>query len=167
MQVAEAVTSLLECVQAGLTTPVCKAFWHPGPNAPFDVCESSDSGNGQLWVAHGTDQPGWPAPSAEPVTCATTWSAAIEVGIVRCAQGQLGDDGSLPAADLITADAQQQDEDRLVIRNAIMCCWDVDGKDVIVEGWEAIEPQGGCVGGVWTVVIRDAGCDCASWDQPS
>ena len=52
-------------------------------------------------------------------------------------------------------------------RNGFANNHNVDGMDLIVEGWEAIEPQGGCVGGVWTVVIRDAGCDCASWDQLS
>ena len=62
-------------------------------------------------------------------------------------------------------DAEQQEADRLAIRNAIMCCWMIEGRDTVIEGWIPIPPNGGCVGGVWTIQIRDAGCDCSNWES--
>lgn len=166
MRVAEALSSLLECASQALETPVCREFENPGPNAPHDNCQQGDDGtDGQLWVANIDTQPGWPAPTGEPTTCATPWSETIEVGIVRCAISKLTDDGQPPDADDVTADAQQQQTDKLALKRAILCCMPLEGKDMIVVGWEAIEPQGGCVGGIWTIIIRDAGCDCSTWDS--
>lgn len=166
MQVADALTDLLECAQISLDPPVCRVFKYPGDGAPHDVCSTTpDGADGQLWVGHVNDVPGWPGGTGEPTTCATPFAATIEIGIVRCAKGKLKDNGKLPPAEDVTADAEQQDADRLAIRNAILCCLDIDSKDLIIEGWTPITPQGGCVGGVWTITIRDSGCDCGSWDQ--
>jgi len=57
----------------------------------------------------------------------------------------------------------KQHVDKLAVRYVIMCCFGIEPKDLVVEGWDPVDPQGGCVGGVWTIRIRDAGCDCASW----
>lgn len=161
MLLADAIDSILECALEAIDPPVCRSFKNPGENAPYDSCETSpDGGDGQLWIAHLGSQPGWPQQDIEPTTCATAWAEQIEVGIVRCAQSKIRDDGTPPAPDLVTADAEQQEDDRLAIRNAILCCSIVEGRDLIVVGWEPIEPQGGCVGGTWTMFIRDAGCSC-------
>lgn len=161
MRVAEVLTELLSCALDEVDPPVCRSFKHPGANAPHDVCSTnSDGDDGQLWVAHLSGQEGWPTPTGEPTTCTTPWTERFEVGIVRCAQGVLEDDSTAPDEELVTADAEQQDLDRIALRTAFMCCLQLDGKDLIIEGWEATEPLGGCVGGVWTIAIRDDGCDC-------
>lgn len=163
--------TLLECVQDALGSeyPVCRTFINPGPDAPHDVCSRSTIDgvevDGQLWVAHLTQTSGWPAPTGLPTTCATAFSNQIELGIVRCAEGKLTDQGNIPAADLITNDAIAQQRDRLILLNAILCCAPIEGKDIIVQDWTAIPPTGGCVGGVWTFYVRDAGCACSSMES--
>ena len=163
--------ALLDCVHdlLGSEYPVCRTFINPGPDAPHDVCSrgmiDGVEVDGQLWVAHLTTTSGWPAPTGLPTTCATTWTNQIELGIVRCAEGKLTDQGNVPAAGLITNDAVAQERDRLILREAIMCCMPVEGRDIIVQDWLAIPPAGGCVGGVWTFFVRDAGCDCGSLDS--
>lgn len=166
MLLADALDDLLNCALAAIDVPVCRSFKYPGSNASHDVCETSrDGGDGQLWVAHVGSQPGWPSPTGQPTTCATVWGESIEIGIVRCAKGKVSSSGKAPDPDLITEDAEQQQADRVALRNAILCCWAVEGMDILIEGWLPIPPLGGCVGGVWTVQIRDAGCDCSTWES--
>lgn len=161
MRVRAALEQLLQCAIDQLETPVCRSFINPGANAPHDSCEKTEDGDGQLWVAHLSDTAGWPTTTANPITCAVPFAATIELGIVRCAQGKLQDVSPyVPDPDFITADALQQEDDRQALKNAFMCCWGVDGKDMLPPIWEPIEPFGGCVGGIWTIVIRDANCLC-------
>lgn len=162
MRIREALTTLLACAEGELETPVCRSFIHPGANAPHDNCQESDGSNGQLWVAHITDTGGWPESSATPVTCRFPFAVTIELGIVRCAKGILKDgDDFLPEPEDVTADSLQQDDDRVALKNAILCCWGVSGRDMLPPQWTPIEPFGGCVGGAWRVVIRDSACLCA------
>ena len=162
MRLADAIDELFECSLAAIDPPVCRSFKNPGEGAPHDNCEKNKStgADGQLWVAHLGSTSGWPSPTGEPTVCSTPFSEHIEIGITRCVLSKLTDQGKPPSEELITADFEQQEADRLAIRNAMLCCAAIEGKDVIIEGWEPIDPQGGCVGGVWTLYVRDAGCDC-------
>lgn len=162
MRVADALREILECAEEALDTPVCRAFWHPGDGAPHDVCSATDVADGQLWVAHLNSSSGWPGPTGEPHVCADAWREQIEVGIVRCARGKLTDSGDAPTPEDITWDAEQQESDRLALRGAILCCVAVEGRDLIVGDWQPISPLGGCVGGIWTIFVRDSGCDCGT-----
>lgn len=166
MRTADALEALLICAEDAVDPPVCRAFWNPGPEAPYDVCETMTVEgtvvNGQLWVGNTFTSEGWPISTSDPTSCRSNWTDLIEVGIVRCAQGVINDDGNAPDADLITADAQQQLQDRNSLREAILCCFDIEHVDLFVESWTPIPPEGGCVGGRWTIRVRDAGCDCGS-----
>lgn len=171
MRVAEALEQLLECAEEALDPPTCRQFINPGGNAPFDSCETITADdityNGQVWVGHTGSQAGWPFPLGEPLTCETPWAETIEVGVVRCAMGKLTDQGTPPAPADVTADAEQQEADRLALKAAILCCLNIDHKDLIIVGWAPVEPQGGCVGGLWTIQIRDGGCACDGTWPPS
>lgn len=157
------MNALLECATEALEEfPVCRAFINPGDDAPHDVCSISGENDGQLWVAHLGTTPGWPNPTGLPTTCAAAWADLVEIGIVRCARGKVTDQGTAPTAEAVTEDAENQQRDRLLLRQVIMCCMPVEGKDLVVRGWEPISPQGGCVGGVWTFSLRDAGCRCGN-----
>jgi hypothetical protein len=162
--IREALETLLACAQDQINTPVCRAFWNPGANAPHDSCgQTIVDGvvhDGQLWVAHLTSAAGWPSPTGDPITCVTPFSETVEIGIVRCARGVLQDDGQPPPASDVTADAQRQATDREALKQAILCCWGVEGRDLLGLTWEPIEPQGGCVGGIWTLTLRNASCRC-------
>lgn len=159
----ESMETLLACASEAICDhPVCREFINPGPDAPHDTCQTSKFGDGQLWVAHLDEQPGWPSPTGLPTTCATLWTEVIELGIVRCARGKVTDQGTAPPAEDVSYDAEIQQRDRHALRQAILCCWGVEGKDLVIQSWVPIPPAGGCVGGVWTVAIRDGGCDCGS-----
>lgn len=169
MRTAEALTTLLACAYEQIEPKVCRQFWNPGANAPHDNCEvqrriidgETVVTDGQLWVAHTTGTAGWPYPTDQPINCATPFAETIEVGIVRCAKSKLKDGADpIPPAQDVTDDAIQQEADRNALKQAILCCWGVDGKDMLPPVWEPIEPQGGCVGGTWTIIIRDASCVC-------
>lgn len=160
MALIHRLTELLTCAAESVEPSVCRSFINPGGEAPHDNCESCGDENGQVWVGHLGTTPGWPSPTGEPTTCATAWADEIEIGIVRCAQGKVQDDGTPPHEDDVTADAQTQEADRVALRDAILCCLGVDSKDLVVVGWEPISPQGGCVGGIWTILVRDGGCNC-------
>jgi len=161
MQTLEALRTLLECAVTAIETPVCRSFINPGDGAAHDNCEKTADSNGQLWVGNLTDTAGWPALTSDPITCATPFAVSIELGIVRCAQGKLKDTPPyIPDAELVTADAEQQQTDKQALKTAILCCWGVSGKDLLPPIWTPINPQGGCVGGVWTIILRDASCVC-------
>ena len=166
MQTVDVLRALLECAEDALTEfPVCRSFINPGDDAAHDVCSRSGENDGQLWVAHLGSTPGWPSPTGEPTTCTTAWAEQIEIGIVRCARGKVTDQGTAPTVEQIIEDAENQERDRLILRQVILCCMPVEGKDLVVRGWEPIPPQGGCVGGLWTFAVRDAGCACGSLES--
>lgn len=150
------LTELLQCAETSLTVAPCRSFINPGPLPAFDVCEDG----GQLWVAHVQITPSWPEPSGTPNRCGTNMTARVELGVLRCAEGVLQDDGSPPLAQAITNDALQQQLDRSELLTAIECCWSVDSMDYILDLWTPIIPQGGCVGGFWSLRLRVGGCAC-------
>lgn len=163
MQVRDALEQLLQCALDQLETPVCRSFINPGGNAPHDNCQKVGNSDGQLWVANLNSYAGWPTQTSDPITCATPFGEVIELGITRCALGKLRDVSPfVPDQEDVTADALQQQTDKQALKNAILCCWGISGKDLLPPLWEPIEPQGGCVGGTWTMIIRDANCLCES-----
>ena len=161
MRVLTALEQLLQCALDQLETPVCRSFINPGDNAPHDSCEKTSTGDGQLWVANLTSTAGWPTFTSDPITCATPFAETIELGITRCAESKLQDTSPwVPPAESVTADALQQQVDKLALKNAILCCWGISGKDLLPPIWNPIPPYGGCVGGVWTIILRDGTCLC-------
>lgn len=161
MRIRDALEQLLQCAIDQLETPVCRSFINPGSNAPHDNCQKAGGSDGQLWVANVTSTAGWPTTTTDPITCATPFAEVIELGITRCALSKLRDTSPfVPPAEDVTADAIQQQVDKLALKNAILCCWGVSGKDLLPPIWEPIEPFGGCVGGTWTVILRDGSCLC-------
>lgn len=154
------LNALLTCAEANLTLPVCRAFLNPGVIPAFDVCTGDENGNGQLWVGVFQQTPNWPAGTGLPSACPTQWTAVIQIGVVRCVQGVIQDDGQPPDADLITNDATQQLLDRWELLEAIQCCWQIEARDMVFDFWQSIDPQGGCVGGYWQLRVKIGGCQC-------
>lgn len=161
MRTVDTLTRLLACAEEALDPKPCRVFKYPGERATHDNCQKTSDGNGQLWVANLDTYPGWPeGQGIHQTTCALQYADKIEVGVVRCAQGKIGDDFKSPDASLVTADAEMQQEDKEALRRAILCCFVQEGSDVEIDKWEAIKPKGGCVGGVWTIKVKDSGCSC-------
>lgn len=163
--ILDKLVELLQCAEEQIDVPVCRTFINPGPDAPHDVCSKQrDGSDGQMWVGHLFSNEGWPVPTGLPTTCAAPFADQIEIGIVRCA-AKVNDQGEAPPADEVTADAYQQQADRIALRNAIQCCWSVDNLNIVIIDWTAIPPTGGCVGGVWTLSVRDGGCNCGNLES--
>lgn len=116
-----------------------------------DYCNPESEGNGMAYVRLlGISPLGSGNPSA-PTVCAPPLEAVIEVGILRCAP-MLADDGSPPDMQQQLATARLAAADMAAALSAITCCLP-DSRDVSVQGWQPVGPDGGCVGGAWTAVL--------------
>lgn len=160
-------TVLLAAAQARLTdagVPAARVFLEPGATAVWDTCCIDDGREGQLWVATTQVYPatGQLTPDTQPVRCQPSGFAAdLIVGVLRCAH-TLDDQGNPPTVEQVTADAEKVARDRTLIRDAILCDagprLDVGGYRL--GGWVPLGPQGGCVGGQWTLTIALPSCPC-------
>lgn len=154
--------NLLDCAESEIETPVCRRFIYPGERPPLDICEvTRDGADGQLWISNPATFVGWPDQSGLPMTCAVPRSESISLGIVRCQRGSIQDGGQLPDENLITEDAERQQNDKDALLRALLCCSQIEGQDIMIESWEPIAPNGKCVGGRWTFSIRIDGCVCS------
>lgn len=150
----------LDRILTALTTPEasggcpldpepCRVALYPGGEVPFDSCEDSacSDGNGQLWA----NLQGYVFTGEYP--CYTARFSA-EIGITRCAAKPTASQ-PIPSVEEVQADTWQQALDTDAILNALVCCEfgdpDSEHDKLVVTGWRPIDPQGGCVGGIWTV----------------
>lgn len=134
-----------------LSPEPCRVAVYPGGEVAWDSCETLGCGsgkNGQLWVA------AQPAIVTEQGGGCRRIQWTAEIGIVRCASGVVRDDGSPPRVADVEADAAQQAADSAAIMRAVTTRW--PGKPECLEGvglvaWQPLGPNGGCVGGSWTI----------------
>lgn len=141
----------------------CRVVLSPGLNVAWDSCGASGDGEcgcgggkeGQLWANITTMETVPDAGNCERII----WTA--DVGIVRCA-ATLDDDGNPPEVEAEEHDAWQQAADADRIRYAIRCCESRSDaiRDVELVTWTALGPDGGCVGGAWTIrgILDECGC---------
>lgn len=106
---------------------------------------------GEMWVRVATMYPSTSTGVAEvgQVNCHTSLGLDIEIGAIRCFEMHEG--GEAPtAAELLAANMQSMD-DAAAIYRAIVCCNHFP--DVVVGQWTPIGPEGGMVGGIWTLAV--------------
>lgn len=149
-----------------LDVPVRRAFWHPGTTAPWDACgESGDGAEGQVWVAVPRVYPSdnFPVETTAAHRCAPRgFAAELTVGVLRCA-AVVDDHGRAPSAEAVTDDALKVSRDRSIVLDAIVCCLmgeDADPGTYRLGGWTPLGPDGGCVGGTWSVTVAVPPCRC-------
>ena len=150
LAVLQQIVDLLTDETSGCAvSPVpCRVAVYPGASVPWDSCGSQGCGdekNGQLWAALVSANV-----TGQGECRRITFTANI--GVVRCEQGSLRDDGSFPPVDLTEADATQQAVDADTIWRALTCCEARSDalRDLTLVSWTALGPSGGCVGGQWT-----------------
>ncbi len=147
--------------------PVCRAVWHPGAEVPWDACGQTVGGvEGQAWVAvrrvWPTDR--FPAePSGPQERELTGMAVELRVGVLRCA-ATVDASGHPPSPADVSADADKASRDRALTAHAIVCCALNDDASWMLGGWEPMGPQGGCVGGAWTVTVWVPACICVEDD---
>lgn len=89
------------------------------------------------------------------------WAVTLELGAVRCAP--VGDEDRIPTADEWDATVQAVMDDAAAIRRAICCFIDAaPGRSgrVLPGSWQPLDIQGGCIGGIMSVVVQGPACDC-------
>lgn len=148
---------LLACLVGALeecSAPVCRYFISTAPVVPWDVCCACNGGVGQLWVQVDRIDANLTSTTGSEVKCNTSYEANVHVGLLRCALTQ-DDSGDPPDADALTQEAMDILRDRLIITQAIRCCYGADNEisDFTIRSWESLA-GGGCAGGRLNVTIR-------------
>lgn len=135
--------------------PYCRVAVYPGLEVPWDTCESDGcaDGDGQLWgaVQSVTRVPGSAGSGCE------AWNWTAQIGSVRCA-AKPRDNASMPSIEAIQDDAVRQAVDADGILRGIKCCPERSARlraaAIVVGDWTPLGPDGGCVGGAWTISGR-------------
>lgn len=106
---------------------------------------------GEAWVRVETvltgDIPG--ETQQYPGDCSTGLSLAVEVGVLRCMK--IEEDGEAPSARDLLCAANEQINDMVALKRALLCCEHFD--QVIVGSWLPRGPEAGLVGGSWTATV--------------
>lgn len=138
------LSELHECLcsslaDAGVMPGECFCGIVPGTEAAWDFP------NGLAWVRLSAIAP---IEGAVASNCGTPLQAEIEVGVMHCAP-------TVSASGVLPSQAAQRESARLqmasmdAMRRAITCCYEGDGLSLGI--YTPLGPQGGLVGGSWTV----------------
>lgn len=124
-----------------------------GQVVPLDY--GAESCGGMAWVRLTQAFPSvdFPEPADEPRrSCSGRLAYALEVGVARPAPIPHDSNGEfiLPSDQENTATAALQHEDMEAIYEALI---DTDIEDLMVEAYNPFGPQGGVVGGAWTLTV--------------
>lgn len=165
MSVYTVLTDLAACLCAELTPEGADA-----PNLcfcgviagdlPYDAMGVGCDGNpyeddncGQAWVrlvnAYPSTQVG--VADVEPRNCANAVGFDVEIGVVRCFPIEERG-GAVSDIEMLSA-VQQQVEDMYAMQRAILCCGALE--DYVLGQYLPSGPEGGLVGGVWTLSVID------------
>ena len=133
----------------------CRVAVYPGLEVPWDSCSTGGSCgecDGQLYAAIQSVT----RVAGDGVGACQTYQFTALVGAVRCA-AQLKDDDQdpFPSVEAVQNDAIRQAVDADGIRYAIECCptrpQRLKDAGILMDSWAPLGPQGGCVGGAWTI----------------
>lgn len=153
---------LLGCVESELAAAGLSAPSFVGPMAGLqtlhEYCGSSDEGDqcngGQLTARLVREFPF----SSFPDQDTGAWRPGVQLGfeveleLVRCSP--VGDDrGNPPSRDEWLAAVRDQLADKAAMRRAICKCMSEAGVDFALGQYTPVGPQGGCLGGNWTVIV--------------
>lgn len=139
-------------IAAGLP-PHCFCGVVPGQEAAYDYAGDCDIACGMAWVRLITSYPSVivATPYDQPNNCGAMLGIEVEMGSVRCVPG-LDNSGNPPAPADLLASAQLQSADMMAMRRAIACC--SGSRDFLVGSYQPIGPEGGLVGGFWSIAIQ-------------
>lgn len=117
------------------------------------IGECGDGKCGQAWVRVVSIYPSTRLGEAntEARNCEVGMGADLEVGILRC--WPVEDDGEAVSPEVMIEVAQQQLADELSLRTAVICCESLE--NYILGMWNPVGPEGGLIGGFYTVYIGD------------
>lgn len=134
----------------------CRVAVYPGLEVAWDTCgeDTCADCDGQLWAAiqSVTRNTTFPAGSG-----CESFTFTAQIGAVRCA-AKPRPDGSPPSVEAVQNDAVRQALDADGILSALKCCPSrsrrIRDAGIVVDSWAPLGPDGGCVGGAWTISGR-------------
>jgi hypothetical protein len=153
--------AMLDCVCTALTErgqgPTCWCGLWPGADVAWDYCgECSDDGKcGMAYLRPDIAFPYSTFPFAEPDTnCKRPIGYRFEIGVVRC-MPTMNEDGELPSE----AEIREATLGLMLDQHALLCAIRECRAPGLVslEGWTPAGPEGGCVGGAWTIFVDPNG----------
>lgn len=155
-----AMQAVLDCAEAALEADgrgAGRALLVPGDNVPDDWCNC----DGQLYVRVIQIVPTGQQPHCPPLAQTVT----LGVGVIRCA-ATLDDNGSPPAASVLTAEALAMTQDAATLYGALVCCGPQLVTDQLIKkaptivSWAPQGPLGGCARGEWVFTLSLDVCSC-------
>lgn len=151
---ASKVAELVECVCTYLSTEgggkPCWCGFYPGSEVSWDYCGSCSGdtcGMGYVRIVDSYQSSNFPNQETDPVRCQSPLAVQLAVGALRCMP--MNEDGSLPTEAVMWEVGLAVMADMTAMLQAIDCCVD----DYALGAYEPQGPQGGCVGGQWTMWI--------------
>lgn len=163
MTLKEMIAVLLEELTAGLDDAgildtMCAVTAFPGTAVPVDYVGSSDSCGAMAWVRHLTSYPSvsFPAGDVSLDSCHSTLAHSMEVGIIRPAPIPESDGSEVELPDDLEHlnTAFDLADDMILMRDAITRA--AKTIDLVILGsYTPVGPEGGAVGGTWTVTVGD------------
>lgn len=138
----------VEVEQNGL---LCFCGVIPGDSAAIEYAGECGEADGMAWVRIAQAYPatGVGLAAQRPGVCGVGTGYDIEVGSMR----SITVTEEAPEATEVLAWVEQQDADMNALRRAIQCGVVLNQKDYILGNFTPIGPQGGMVGGAWTVFV--------------
>ena len=156
--VGDALVELRSCVGDALVEKgggeVCWLGILPGLDVPLEFC-SGECGSetcGMAWVRLSQTYPSTTFPDQDVAAgnCRKPIAHTIEVGVARCLP-VMDTDGSFPAPEDFLDVTLSLTDDIEALRYAIACCF--GSTRHTLGAWTPFGPDGGCVGGTWTVTV--------------
>lgn len=144
---------IVELRKDNVLDDVCTASLYPGDAVPIDYAECG----GMAWVRFLGANPSasFPTPDITVNNCASTLAFSVEMGVLRkapIAESVLNADIDLPSEEENTQSAQEQADDVERMYRAIqLAARDIDF--VVAGSYVPTGPDGGVVGGAWTLTV--------------
>ena len=162
MPLREMLAILLEELSAGLADAdlldsMCAVSVFPGTAVPVDYVGGDTCGS-MAWVRHVSSNPTTRFPSADLSidNCAYSLAHIIEVGIIRPAPIPESDGSTIDLPDDIVHfnSAMELADDMILMKEAIArAAKSIDF--VILGSYIPVGPEGGAVGGLWSLTVGD------------
>jgi hypothetical protein len=152
------LTDLLSCTSAALSPQVGRALVAPGGLVAWDECCDGMTWTRLISLDYTPDLAHLGANNNNP--CGLKWNASIGVGVLRCSS-TVNDQGQVAGPEVFIAEAMQMTQDSAALCQAIYCCNLVKLPDLQVQRWDALGPDGGCVGGEWTITMKVNNYGCS------
>lgn len=148
---------LRDCVCATLTDrglpEPCFCGIVAGAMVPMDYVGTCSGKQGMAWVRLTGVAPMIVfSETGSSIPCGMPLTATVDVGITRIAP-TLNSRGELPTEQAQHEAAWLVSADMIATHHAITCCFAANNRDVRVLTWTPLGPEGGVVGGVWTIEV--------------